>query len=311
MNAARPVAGPRAEDVGARPELSVITASRGRPDLLRSKAAAMARQALEPSTFEWCLWLNEAPAEAERTERMLRDLDLPFPLVSDGGAAHPVGRARNLAAARARGSVLLLSDDDCVHDEGALAAHAAFHRAVPRAVGIGPLRLPESLRDGRLREPFERPAAVAGRASWINMTGANSSVPRDAFEAVGGYDDAWTGYGGEDPELALRLRARGLRFRHVAGADAVHHGRVWDDAEKAYRAGWAHRRVAERHPRSGASWALGVHPWILAAKNVVLHGPWSGAMPEDVLRYERAYARGARDATGREGPKAAPGEENA
>lgn len=256
----------------------------------------MARQTLPPGSFEWCLWLNEDVSGTARTERMLRDLDLPFALHVDGGSDLPVGEARNRAASRARGAVLLLSDDDCVHDPGALEAHLAFHRRTRRGVGIGPLRLPEDLRRDRLREPFERPARLGRLASWINLTGANSSVPAEAYRAVGGYDEGWSGYGGEDPEFALRLRAYGLRFRHVAAAGAVHHGRVWSDAAKAYRAGWAHQRVVERHRSTAASWALGVHPWLRVVKRVVLGGPWSRLLDPDVLGYERAYLQGAADA---------------
>src|SRR5690606_36657784 len=154
---------------------------------------------------------------------------------------------RNLAAEGAHGAVLLLSDDDCLPAPGALAAHLAFHGSEAGAVGIGPLRLPDALRRGARPEPFERPAALGRRAWWFNMTGANSSVPAAAFRAVGGYDPDWRGYGGEDPELALRLRAAGLTFRHVPRGDAWHHGRVWDADAKAYQAGRAHVRGWARH----------------------------------------------------------------
>lgn len=296
-------------DAAGAPSLSVVTASRGRPRLLEAKAEAMALGSLPADRFEWCLWLNETPGRTREVERRLGELGLPYEVRLDGGVAHPAGRARNLAAARARGSILLLSDDDCVHDSGALEAHLALHRALPNAVGIGPLRLPETLRRGRRREPFERPARLGRRASWINLTGANSSLPAEAYRAVGGYDDEWLGYGGEDPELALRLRARGLRFRHVPGAGAEHHGRVLDDADKAYRAGWAHQRVVERHPASGAAWALGVHPVLLSAKHAALLGPWARLVDPDVRRYECAYARGARDARRTSGPVPDRGEE--
>ena len=277
-------------------ELSVVTASRGRHELLRRKAQALARQTLPAAAFEWCLWLNEPQDEVEEVREMLDTLRLPFFVSVDGGESLPVGRARNRAAESAAGEILLLSDDDCIPDEGALEAHLDLHRRATGSAGIGPLRLPERLRKDGRSEPFERIVSLGGRASWINFTGANSSVPADIFRESGGYDPEWTGYGGEDPELALRLRRRGVRFRRVAGGGAVHEGRVWDDAEKAYSAGQAHRRVCERH-RSGA-WALGVHPLQLAAKRVLLHGPWSSLLDDEVLAYERAYARGAREAGG-------------
>lgn len=276
--------------------IAVITASRGRPDALLAKARSLAEQTLPAEAFEWCVWLNETPDERDRTHARLAESSPSFALHVGGGVEHPVGRARNLAAAMATAPLLLLSDDDVTHDPGALEAHARFHERVPGAVGVGPLRLPEALRTGRRREPFERTTGAFGRAHWSNATGANTSLPRAAFEAVGGYDPDWSGYGGEDPELALRLRAHGLVFRHVPEGGAQHRGRVWDDSEKAYQAGRAHVRVARRHPHGASAWWLGVHPAVLAAKRIALYGPWTRWLDPAVLAYERAYARGARDA---------------
>jgi hypothetical protein len=284
----------RAAEGNGAPLLSVITASRGRHDLLRRKALALAAQSLPPSAFEWCVWLNEPAEEVERVRALLEGLGLPFDVRIRGGEAHPVGRARNLAAEAASGEVLVLSDDDCLPDVRALEAHLALHRPRANVAGIGPLRLPQHLRKGKRTEPFERIVAVGRRASWVNFTGANSSLAARAFWAAGGYDSEWEGYGGEDPDLALRLRRQGIRFRMVPGGGAVHEGRVWDDAAKAYSAGRAHWRVFERHG-SGA-WALGVHPWQLAVKGVVFRGPWCSGFDPDVLAYERAYAQGAREA---------------
>ena len=274
--------------------MSVVTASRARHDSLLRKAEALSRQTLDADAFEWCLYLNE-PADAVASLRhRLEVRALAFRVVVDGGEVLPVGRARNQAASAARGDVLLLSDDDCMPDPGALAAHLALHERSDRVAGIGPLRLPEALRRGRQREPFERTARLlGGRALWINFTGANSSVEAAHYRAVGGYDPAWSGYGGEDPEFALRLRAHGVRFRHVPLGGAVHEGRVSDDAEKAYAAGAAHVRVARRYPRSGAAWMLGVHPALLALKRAALAGPAAALLPPSQRAYERAYAEGA------------------
>ncbi len=275
------------------PAITVVTASRFRHDTLVRKAEALARQR-DPGAFEWRLYLNEPSASVRTFADRLATLAPAFAVEIDGGEALPVGTARNRAAAAARGRIVLFSDDDCMPDPGAIEAHVAFHERVPDAAGIGRLRLPEDLRVGSRREPFERTARFfGGRASWINFTGANSSVPTAAFRAVGGYDAEWHGYGGEDPELALRLRALGLRFRHVVGGDAVHEGRVSDDADKAYSAGRAHVLVVRRHPRQGAAWLLGVHPVLIALKRAWLRSPGGRLIDPAVRAYELAYADGA------------------
>jgi hypothetical protein len=275
------------------PAVTVVTASRDRHDTLMRKAEALARQP-DPATFEWRLYLNEPSASVEAFAARLATLAPAFAVEIDGGRALPVGAARNRAAAAARGRIVLFSDDDCMPDPGAITAHVAFHERVRDAAGIGALRLPEHLRVGSRREPFERTARfIQGRASWINFTGANSSLPTAAFRAVGGYDAAWAGYGGEDPELALRLRSLGLRFRHVPGGAAVHEGRVSDDVDKAYSAGSAHVRVVRRHPGHGAAWLLGVHPVLVALKRAWLRSPGGRLLDPAVRAYERAYADGA------------------
>ncbi len=285
----------------AQPELSVVTASRGRIEALRLKAESLRAQTLSPDRFEWRIWLNETPEETARQRASLERAALPFALHVSGGSDQPVGRARNLAADGSEADVLLLSDDDCTHDPTALAAHLTLHATVRPAVGVGALRLPGKLRVGARREPFERTWTAFGRAHWMNATGANTSVPRELFEALGGYDPAWAGYGGEDPELALRLRDAGAMFRRVPGGGAQHHGCVWDDPAKAYAAGRAHLRLARGRADAAAAWWLGVHPVLLAAKRIWWAGPWTRWMDADVVAYERAYAQGARDeADGRE-----------
>ncbi len=290
---------------GAAPRLSVITPTGGRLRALLRKARALAAQTAPPAAFEWRLWSNDPADATEVLRARLRALALPFAWRLDGGEALAAGAARNRAAEGARGTVLLLSDDDCLPDPGAVAAQLRAHDADPGVAWIGPLRLPAELRREARAEPFERPLRLpGGRASWINLTGANSAVPAAAYRAVGGYDPEWRGYGGEDPELAWRLRRRGVRFRHVADAGAVHLGRVWDDADKAYRAGWAHRRVWERHRALEVGLALGVHPALLCAKRSVFGGPWARWLDGEVAAYERAYARGAGDAARRPGAAA-------
>lgn len=285
--------------------LSVITPSRGRHDLLMEKARSLARQTLPPGRFEWLVWLNEDETELEHLRRSLAHLELPFRWSVEGGSAREVGEARNLAADLAHGRVLLFSDDDCLPAPAALAEHLRLHQRHSRSVGIGSLRLPESLREGGRREPFERTARLGRLAFWFNMTGANSSIRRELFREVGGYDPSWRGYGGEDMDLALRLKRAGARFVALPEAIAEHVGRVLDDTDKAYSAGKAHWCLYRRYRTGG--WALGVHPVQLALKGVILRGPLARLFDPAVLAYEQAYARGAEDARRTVGRMTGPG----
>lgn len=287
----RSAAGARgAAPLGTVPDVSVVTVTHGRRALVLRKAEALARQTLAPERFEWRVLANgDAAAGAA-----LQALRTPFATVVLESAENlPIAAARNRAAAGAGAPLLLMSDDDCLPGPSCLEAHLAAHRAAPGSVVVGALRLPEELRQGARKEPFERPAAVAGRALWINATGANTSLPRAVFEGLGGYDETLVEYGGEDPELAWRLRGEGLRFRHLPGAWAYHVGRVLDDDHKAFLAGRAHYRIYRRYRSAEMGWLLGVHPLMLALKRVWWGGPWRRWLPSALRAYETSYLEGA------------------
>src|SRR5690606_10821366 len=173
-----PEAAPDVSSAGGGVVVTVVTASRRRHALLRAKAAALAAQTLAPGAFEWRLWLNEPDEAVAAVRGELEAMRLPFAVWVGGGSDEPVGRARNLAAEGARGSVLLLSDDDCLPVPGALAAHAALHAVRPRTVGVGPLRLPAELRRGR-PGPRSRPA-------WRRAGGAGVARAGEACGRVAG-----------------------------------------------------------------------------------------------------------------------------
>lgn len=273
--------------------LSVVTVTRGRHDLLRRKADALAAQTLPPERFEWRVLVNDDPGAAV----LLRGLELPYALhLEETQAVLPAAVGRNRAARGAVGEVLLLSDDDVLLPPGCLAAHVGAHAGSARRVVIGPLRLPDDLRQESEREPFERTVSVFGRGLWINATGANTSLPRAAFEAAGGYDERYLAYGGEDADLALRLKRTGMTFLRSVAAWAYHVGRVLPDTGKAYQAGKAHVRVWRRHGGTDVGLLLGVLPATLPWKRALLRSPLRRLLSPAHAAYEEAFVRGASDA---------------
>jgi len=55
------------------------------------------------------------------------------------------------------------------------------------------------------------------------LMGVNFSLPRSAYAAVNGYDEEWTGYGAEDRDLELRLRAAGYPLYPLLSRAVVYH----------------------------------------------------------------------------------------
>ena len=64
----------------------------------------------------------------------------------------------------------------------------------------------------------------ADDASFRYVISAVMALPREAFTALGGFDESFVGYGGEDWEFAQRCWLAGLDLRHEPGAVAWHDG---------------------------------------------------------------------------------------
>lgn len=166
--------------------------------------------------------------------------------------------ARNLGIREASGDILLFTGDDMLPEKGLLAAHAAFHASRPEA---GAAMLGKASWDPRVRpSPFALwlenggPQFGFGRFSpgesveafWT----ANLSVKRSFLLENGVFDEDFIYAAGEDVELGLRLRAKGLKIIYDPAASVRHFHRV-DFASYCRRqemAGRAHRLLAEKHP---------------------------------------------------------------
>ena len=163
---------------------------------------------------------------------MIRAYDnqaVPVIHISDGQRG--LAASRNLAGSIARGSVLAVTDDDCVPDVGWVAAIARTlagtngpDAVTGRVLPLGPsqpnLRAVSSRTDSRPRE-------FAGRSlPWLVGTGANFAVRRAWLRHVGGYDVrlgvGTAGGAGEDLDLLYRLLLAGARIRYEPDAIVYH-----------------------------------------------------------------------------------------
>ena len=141
---------------------------------------------------------------------------------------HNLGRAatRNRGARAANGELLLFLDCDCqpLH-EHFLQHHVASLRQAD--VSIGGL-----LGDGQGFWHAYQERAAARRAQRtdhplaLQFTSANVMLRRRCFEAAGGFDERYRGYGFEDRALALRLQHDGATLALSPQALACHHDRL-------------------------------------------------------------------------------------
>ncbi len=272
-----------------RPDLSVVTVSSGRRQLLLRKLAALAVQRLDPRRFEVVLVDNACP---EHVGAEVEGRRWPFAVrVLHAGRRLPPGPARCLALEAAAAPLVWLSDDDCLPEPAAAERHLARQRPTPCVV-IGGLRFVDA--DG---PPGRQRTAPRVRPGPLFVNGANTSLPREAMRRACQQGLALPRpYGGEDLVLGLQLRDQGQRFVAAPEAVAEHHGpdpRWGGEPAKGYDAGYNAVAIARRWP--GAAWGLGVHPLQIALKRLALASPdaspWRRLAPGR-FRYERAYLDG-------------------
>ena len=149
------------------------------------------------------------------------------------------GGGHNLLAAGHAASLLCLVNPDAVVEDPATLTRLLRELDDPGVVAAGPGLVtpagdPQRFDHGELRGLRARVANGAGHAHWQPrraaldvawVSGAFLLVRRDAFEAVGGFDEGFFLYK-EEEDLCLRMRRRGGRIRYVPEVRVRHVGGV-------------------------------------------------------------------------------------
>jgi GT2 family glycosyltransferase len=154
--------------------------------------------------------------------------------------------ARNLGARAAEGEVLLFVDGDTVPEPAYVEELAALPALMPDALVTGRRRhadltgwTPDRLRawfaGGPAPEELTEPAWLREAGSLLDaddrsyrfVISAVMGTSRALFDEVGGFDETFDGYGGEDWELAHRLFTAGAVLAHRERAVAWHDGPDW------------------------------------------------------------------------------------
>lgn len=185
---------------------------------------------------------NDSP---DGSAARLRDAfgDDPRVRVMESGGNVGFSAANNLGAARATGRVLFfLNPDTLVHGD-AVTRLAAYLDAHPEAGAVGPRVLNADGTDQVSTAPFESVGSILhhcfpvvprarvpalgaradGPAEVDIVKGCALALRRDAFDAVGGWDERYFMYA-EENELCLALRQAGYVNVFVPGAVITHYG---------------------------------------------------------------------------------------
>ncbi|MFZ7087467.1 glycosyltransferase family 2 protein [Curtobacterium sp. RRHDQ10] len=146
---------------------------------------------------------------------------------------------RNAGAARALdlgGRTLVFLDADCVPGPDLVPRYARAVTAHPGALLVGPVTYLQAgfeLGDGASLAAATAPhparpappadtTVVGGRDEYPLFWSLSFAVSADTWTRLGGFDDAYEGYGGEDTDFAFTARELGVPLVWVGGADAYH-----------------------------------------------------------------------------------------
>jgi GT2 family glycosyltransferase len=191
---------------------------------------------------------------ASRLQVVVADDGSPEPPVVPAGAlvvrqedhGFRAAAARNLGARAADGEVLLFVDGDTVPEPTYVEELSALPALLPDALVTGRRRhadltgwTPDRLRawfaGGPAPEELTEPAWLRESGSLLDaddrsyrfVISAVMGTTKALFDEVGGFDETFGGYGGEDWELAHRLFTAGAVLAHRERAVAWHDGPDW------------------------------------------------------------------------------------
>jgi glycosyltransferase involved in cell wall biosynthesis len=256
--------------------ISVVIPTYNRLDTLRHVIPALLAQDLRADQFEILVadslsndGTKEYLAEVARTDPRVRHLPGPY-----SGRAE----ARNAGIEHARAALVLFTDADIIASRDLLSRHLARHdrSSAPRAV-VGLEVQVDSYddyerksRDPELRNPLH--PGSRKHLSWLYFLTGNASVPRAQLDAVGRFDEDFTGYGHEDLELGYRLQhVAHLPIEYAPEAVNYHwHPVPWDQQQgRMELAGRSTVRFYRKHPTFGVEARLGMTKLSLALHDIV------------------------------------------
>ncbi|MET0589903.1 MAG: glycosyltransferase [Naasia sp.] len=256
------------------PLVSVIVAHYQQQAELDRTLAALQRQTHPADRLEVIVVDDgspDAPA-VPRGVRLLRQEDDGFRLSA----------ARNLGVSASTGSILCFLDADTAPEPDYVERMVRLPSLLPEAVTVGRRKharldgVPADVAIERVAPTIELPEPQwlldeysrsgdllrADHRSYRFIIGAVTACSRWFFDQVGGYDETFREYGGEDWEWAHRAWLDGAVFAHVADAVAWHDGPDWagrDDAERRRRKNAETLRTAARIPVTGSR-GYALHP---------------------------------------------------
>jgi N-acetylglucosaminyl-diphospho-decaprenol L-rhamnosyltransferase len=207
---------------------SVLTIVRGRAGHLRNLILGLQQQTRYPDELV-IAWMQPEPVAD------LPDLGCPIRHLHVPGDRLPLAASRNAAAAAARNELLVFLDVDCIPSPNLVASYAEAAEQRPGLFLGEVFYLPTGAahqgwtfgdldRLGTVH-PSKPPIPLTGVREEPNageLWGLSFALSKEAYLSIGGMDEGFVGYGGEETDFASRFSATGLPVYWTANARAYH-----------------------------------------------------------------------------------------
>lgn len=234
--------------------LSVIVPYYDAPSALARTLAALERQNYPRELFEVVIVDDGSPTPLTSPSTTL---DVVVVRQEDWGFG--LARARNNGATAASHEILIFLDCDMMAESDYLLAHARWHHCISDALTLGLHSYadathlsPDGVRNhrgplgslfesGETDPPWNRRHLIRTEDLTTKhddlfrmVQGGNFGIRKEFYQVIGGSNESFTSYGGEDTEMAYRAYASGGLLVPLREASAWHQGR------------WAENRVSKR-----------------------------------------------------------------
>lgn len=211
------------------PDVSVVTLAHGRPEHLCNVVLGLGAQTSPPAELIVAV-MQDAPYELPPAPFPVRQV-----MVARAAGVLPLAAARNVAAAGAVGEVLVFLDMDCIPAPDLVGDYVGGLRDVDGLLMGEVLYLPGgaaapgwrydgfaavAVRHSDRRGPPE--AGIERCTDYRCFWSLNFAMRRATFLAAGGFDERYTGYGGEDTDFGKTLDSQGVAIAWLKGGLAYH-----------------------------------------------------------------------------------------
>jgi len=242
-----------------RPEISLVVNTFQKPRHLRLVLESIAGQRGVEGRFELVVSDDGSTDEtASLVQAWSNRAAFPIRFLTRPHDGFRLAEVRNRGARAAAGDFLLFLDGDCILPPDHLATYLARRRTGAALLGgCGRLtrEFSDSLDSGAVSAPDPRTLLAPAerrllsrrhRKSWWQsllrhpskprLVGNNFGVWASDYRRVNGFDERFVGWGQEDDDFGLRLRAAGVRLESILDATCSLH--VWHPTEGSVTQRW-------------------------------------------------------------------------